>query len=555
MDALRESVRVAEAQLGSSVRAWEQVLAVVAHAHRLPGATPGPGLSLDVWREPGAAEQLGAVHESLVAGRGESGTFYTTPALVEWVLDQALDPLLVGGTVPRVLDPACGAGGFLLPVVHRIAERLDLAPSDVVGHVHGLDLDPVAVAITRLLLQIEAPRCDPALLVRTVRVGDGLGPVAGAAYDAVVGNPPFLGQLRTRTARDPVPGLGPYTDVSAVFLHRSLERVRAGGRVALVQPLSLLAARDAAPVRQAVVDSGTVTAFWSSSTPVFPGAAVLTCAPVVELGGRRRGLRQGDVATWHGPKYRRGPDVALPPAEWGPLAAPELGIPTVRLASAGLLGELGACTADFRDQYYGLVPFVRESSGAEGEVRLVTSGLIDPAECLWGGKPTRFAKTRYAAPVVDVEALHADGGLSSWARARLVPKVLVATQGRVIEAVVDTDGGWLPSVPVLTMTPRLDRLWHALAVLLAPPVVAHAAARYVGAALAPSAIKLSARQLAALPLPADRAAWDCGAGLARRAQKASAADRPDVLGECAEVMCRAYGDHAALEWWMARVMR
>jgi SAM-dependent methyltransferase len=516
-----EDLRVAVRAAG-----WDAVLATVAAARGWGAGDPDPVLA--PWRDPTAARHLGAVHESLLADRAServgSGSFYTPPSLVDWVLDRALDRVLTeAGDEPRVLDPACGTGNFLVAVVRR------LGPA-AVGRVHGVDLDPVAVAITRLLLRLEAPDVDPALLERTVRVGDGLGEHPDAPYDVVLGNPPFGGRLRRRA---PVPEAAPaaYTDTSAVFLLRALDLVRPGGVVALVQPLSFLAARDAAPVRAAIAARGAVSDFWTSSTPVFAGTPVLTCVPVVRVGADA------------------GPGLAPPQGEWGPLAAPALGIPVVAPRTRGVLGDLGPCTADFRDQYYGLVPHVRE--GGPG-TPLVTAGLVDPAQCRWGEAPTRFAKRDWDRPTVDLESLHADGALSAWARARLVPKVLVAPQGRVIEAVVDVEGAWLPSVPVVTLAVEPERLWHALAVLLAPPVVAQAAARYAGTGLSPTSVKLSARQVATLPLPADLEAWDAGAELARATQEASAAGRPEALRAVAEAMCAAYGDHAALAWWLQR---
>ena len=560
---LTGSVLAAEHLLGSRSAAWDAVLATVAAAHGLgpdlPGTTDLPELA--GWGDPGAVEHLGATHEALVDGRQASGTFYTPPELVDWVLDRTLGriPGRVAGR-PSVLDPACGSGHVLVACVRRLVEG-GLRPEEAVSLVHGVDLDPVAVAITRLRLRAIAPGVDPALL--DVRVGDGLDAHPGAPYDVVVGNPPFLGQLRTRTAtaratrtarpvRPDQPERpersGAYTDTSAVFLRHSLGLVRPGGLVALVQPLSLLAARDAAPVREAVVRAGAVSDFWSSLEPVFPGTAVLTCVPVVTVGAT-----QGAVASWYGPHFTPVGDQPLPAHEWGPLTASGAGIPPVAPRTAGTVGDVARCSADFRDQYYGLVPFVREADGRGSGVPLVTAGLIDPAECHWGQRPTRFAKTRYAAPVVDLDALHADAALSAWAQARLVPKLLVATQGRVIEGVVDATGDWLPSVPVLSVAAAPDDLWHLLAVLLAPPVVAAAAARYLGTALAPGAIKLSARQLAALPLPTGRAAWDRGAALAREAQLGTAGERRGRLLACAEAMCEAYDDDAALAWWSARL--
>lgn len=486
-------------------------------------APPQPGSTRGLRERSAAAADA---HEQALAGqrdeRRRRGAFYTPPELVEWVLDRALAGLSAGAPV---LDPACGAGHFLVAAARRVG----------VAAVHGSDLDAEAVAIARERLAAEDPTVPPERIAAQVVVADGLETWAGRRFAAVVGNPPFLGQLRRRTAgqsEDSRRGLGAYTDTSAVFLHHALDLVEDGGVVALVQPLSVLAARDAGPVRAAVAERGAITDFWCSPRPVFDGTPVLTCVPVVRVG--------------------TGPPTD--PAGWGALAAPSFGIPGVHLpAGAGVVGDLATCTADFRDQYYGLVPFVRDDPSG---TPLVTSGLIDPAELRWGSASTRFARQRYDAPSVDLAALRAAGGLVGWAEARLVPKLLVAAQGRVVEAVVDEAGAWLPSVPVLSVVPHDPAdLWRLLAVTLAPPVVAHAATRYLGTGLTPGSVKVSARQLAALPLPSDAAAWDEGARLAERAQRAEAADRPGLLLETARTMTAAYrGSDDALDWWLGRAL-
>lgn len=487
-----------------------------------------------------AAEALAVAHEDALAGDRESrrvgGAFYTPPTLVAWVLDRAL-----ADGVRTVLDPACGTGHFLVAAAREVGVR----------NVHGSDLDAEAVEIARLRLQAEDPTVSAAEIAEQVVVADGLTCWHGREFDAVVGNPPFLGQLRRRTAGQSG-GLGAYTDTSAVFLHRSLDLVRTDGVVALVQPLSLLGARDAATVRAKVCAAGAVTDFWSSAEPVFEGTPVRTCVAVV-----RRGAPQREVATWHGPDFLPDRPVALPEREWGGLAAPAFGIPSVALPTrTGTVADLAACTADFRDQYYGLVDHVHDSAGVLGsdEAPLVTTGLIEPGACHWGRRPTRFAKQRYDAPAVDLASLRAAGDLSDWAAARLVPKLLVAGQGRVIEAVADPAGRWLPSVPVVTVAPyHLDDLWRLLAVTLAPPVVAHAAARFLGTGLTPGSVKVSARQLAALPLPSRREPW-AEAGELLAAAHADAA--PPPLRQVADLMCAAYDvtDGAVLAWWRERAL-
>ncbi len=115
--------------------------------------------------------------------------------------------------------------------------------------------------------------------------------------------------------------------------------------------------------------------------------------------------------------------------------------------SAPRLSSIASFTVDFRDVYYGLIDAVGDD--VDGPP-LVTTGLIDPGRCRWGERPVRFAKRRWNAPRVDLSRL--SPAMRRWADRRLVPKVLIANQAKVIEAVHDPDGAWLPGVPVLTCT-------------------------------------------------------------------------------------------------------
>ena len=224
-----------------------------------------------------------------------------------------------------------------------------------------------------------------------------------------------------------------------------------------------------------------------------------------------------------------------------------------------MLGDVAAATADFRDQFYGVA---RVAGDAVDGPPLVTCGLIDPAWVPWGCRDTRLGGRVFGRPRADVGRL--DARLRAWAAARLVPKVLLATQTRVLEAVADEDGALLPVVPVISLACPPERVWHVLAVLLAPPLSAHAFSVHGGAALSTEAIKLSAGQAASLPLPADRAAWDEGAALAERATRAGRSGAEDAvavwraaLGALGRVMCSAYGvdDEGLLGWWSAQIDR
>jgi SAM-dependent methyltransferase len=463
------------------------------------------------------------------AERKRRGAWYTPPELVELLIDRAVRPALAGRSHEpvRVLDPACGDGRLLG------AAGRSTGPTTAALELVGIEVDAVAAASAR--------RAVPGA---RIIVGDGRTLDPGGPFDVVIGNPPYLGQLAratTRGGRSELGG-GPYADVAAEFLARSLDLVRPrGGRVALVLPQSILSTRDTGAIRSAVTSSAAVTGFWWSPTRVFD-AAVTACVLVLETG-----RRQGSVRRWFGPTCA--PRLAAPASSvagvsWAPLVADLVGVPCVPgFEGHGRLDELATATAGFRDQFYGLVPFVGD--GVEGPA-LVTTGLIDLDHCAWGERPARFARRTFAAPRIDVLALGAtDPRLAAWVERQRRPKVLVATQTRVIEAVVDDHGDWIPSVPVIAVHPRrLDDLWAVAAVLMAPPVSAWAAQRHLGAGLGSTSLKLSASQVLQLPLP--RQSWAAATARARVR---------DLDGAAVE-MCRAYGlsrDDAVpvLEWWRA----
>jgi len=365
---------------------------------------------------------------------------------------------------------------------------------------------------------------------------------AGAAigFDAVVGNPPFLNQLETLTVRsgagytDVSAHAGPYTDTAWLFLLASIALARSHGRVVLVQPQSLLAARDAAGVRRAVTPH--LEGMWSCDERIF-AANVRVCAPVL---GADSGTA-ARVRRWAGRDVRPVAPAARPTgATWSALLP--TGVPTVTLShEGGVLGDIADATAGFREQFYGLAPHVIDARD-DTRPRLVTSGLVDVGRIAWGERTARFAGARYEHPRVDVAALPMR--LRRWVADRLRPKVVLATQTKVLEAAVDAHGAWVPSTPVIAIEPHdVDDVWRVGAVLLAPPVSAWAASTFAGAALAANAIKLSAKQVCTAPLPGDQAAWHAGA----------TALRDGDVESCAQQMNGAYeASDEVLAWWYGR---
>lgn len=499
--------------------------------------------------------------------RRRSGAHLTPAAIAQGLVGLMDEP----GVADSVLDPAVGGAAFLLAAADRlVAAGAD--PEAVLGQLFGVDIDPDAVDVAEAALALwsldhqVAPRPLPQLVV-----GDGLlDPLP--EVDQVVGNPPFLNQLRRSSShtgdrrqalRDRWGDLvGTYTDDAWLFLAAGIDALRPGGVVALVQPVSILAARHAEAVRCHVDTAGSLRALWVARDKVFD-AAVNVCGIVAER-DRDGPIKQPALVRAVGADFESQPSVSgqIDADGWGSAAAGALGAPQVKLTrgGAGALGDLAETTAGFRDQFYGFVPYVFEAPGTGAATELVdvaplvTVGMIDPLSLRWGKRPFKFAGSSYDRPAVDLQALEAsDPALASWTRDRLRPKLVMATQTKVVEVWVDDSGVVIPATPVLSIEPRQEgdeTLWKLAAALASPVLSAYFFAAHFGTAMSLNAMKISARDIASAPLPGNLKKWDQAADLLR-----SGRSGPHDLAEFGNLMCAAYGVDAAglMPWWTHRM--
>jgi methylase of polypeptide subunit release factors len=181
-------------------------------------------------------EQLGSAYERLLdftcdeelrvvpsQGRRHAGAHYTPRALADEVVGHALEPLADADVLGlRIADIAVGSGVFLVAAAEILATRLvrqgwdaDEALRAVIAQcLYGADVNETAVELCRLSLWLLAgdPLLPVSFLDDRILAGDALLDVdslegrrgirwaerlpevmAAGGFDAVVGNPPFLG--------------------------------------------------------------------------------------------------------------------------------------------------------------------------------------------------------------------------------------------------------------------------------------------------------------------------------------------------------------------------
>ena len=280
--------------------------------------------------------------------------------------------------------------------------------------------------------------------------------------DVVVGNPPFLSQLgaddRTRCRRrGPVARAGSATPCGPTPIRprcsccaRATSRRRAA-RVVLLQPQSVTGVpRRGRRARRGGGARARVEEIWFPAAPGFD-AAVDVCVPVLTVGATGDAVA---VERAPGPCARRARRRAV--------------------GRRGALGDEATTTAGFRGEYYGMVDHVHEGDDLPDGVPLVTTGMVDLGRVRVGRAcRARSAGAPGTRPVVDVARARRTGGRAGCERTGR-PKLLVATQTRVVEVAVDEDGRWIPGVPLVVVLAPVERLWPLAAALAAPAVTAWA---------------------------------------------------------------------------------
>ena len=199
--------------------------------------------------------------------RKERGAFFTpfdiTKFIAKWAIRSAAD---------RVLEPSAGDAAFLVAAVERLSKlgcRKMGAPE-----VHGVEIHPHSAHVAR-------QRVSDAGGQAHVQLGDFFDLVAESAYDAVIGNPPYIryqsfsGDARAKSRQAALRGGVALTGLAsswAAFTVHSALFLRRGGRLGLVLPAELLSVNYAAPVRQFLFDRFRQVQLVLFAQQVFPQA-------------------------------------------------------------------------------------------------------------------------------------------------------------------------------------------------------------------------------------------------------------------------------------------
>jgi methylase of polypeptide subunit release factors len=494
--------------------------------------------------------------------RKANGVFYTPPALVRYIVSKTLGPMLAetpaSSRRPRILDPACGDGAFLVEAFRYLQLQAATgsarsASSVFLKQIFGVDIDATALATARQRLVrlaavaeegdrlLPSTRMDMESRVeRQLRQGDallafddmqlpevplaeGCRPLAWtrefpevfanseAGFDVIVGNPPYVNIRRlTRTRGDAVKtylrsryacARGAY-DVYVLFVERAFQLLRPGGYCGLVVPNKIAAADYARACRSLLLQRASLQEILDvSEMQAFPDAGVYPYVIIWRKEPPRR-VHQVVFSQARSPASLSRPKVTLRVrqdalcAETGFPLEPSLDVET-RVPSLPLaeIADLHSGTTGFVAQQVAQSLAEREDFEGADAFEFIVSGNIDRYRVRTGD--VRYMKRDFRRPV-----LAADCGLLSSNKRQLYrgPKIVVAGMTRRLEAAWDA-GGLSLGVQVYAAQPRQDP-WFILGLLNSKLISYLYRLRFPAKHLAGGFLAINKRQLGQLPIRA-----------------------------------------------------
>lgn len=206
------------------------------------------------------SDPIGDAFEVFVGSesRGNSGQFFT-PRSVTNLLVQALDPK----PYETILDPACGAGGFLASVCAHL-EKQGIASQDVSNNLYGIDKDTYLTQLAKAHIALLTGGHPTIINGDSITLQNGKKGIREYlpkdGVDVILTNPPFgvrivsgspdvlkTFDLARKWAKNPQTGLlGPSDKVQSnvppqvLFVERCLTLLKPGGRLGMVLPESIL---------------------------------------------------------------------------------------------------------------------------------------------------------------------------------------------------------------------------------------------------------------------------------------------------------------------------
>ena len=184
-------------------------------------------------------EELGNAYEyllSIMGSQGDAGQFRTPRHLIDFIVD-----IVQPTEKDRILDPACGTGGFLVKAYQHILAQHSgekrLTPSqkqELMDQIEGYDIDPGMVRIAQVNMFLHQFKNPKIYQYDTLSMEERWR----EKYDVIMANPPFM---------SPKGGIKPHNKFSVkstrsevLFVDYIMNHLKPKGRAGIIVPEGII---------------------------------------------------------------------------------------------------------------------------------------------------------------------------------------------------------------------------------------------------------------------------------------------------------------------------
>lgn len=290
-----------------------------------------------------ASDPIGDAFEVFVGSesRGRSGQFFTPRAVTDFLVE-ALDPQ----PDETVIDPACGAGGFLTSVArHYLTEGVSAAEVAelTTRNLYGIDKDEYLTKLALMHAAVLTGGHPHVWCADSIALHDGRKSIKSdlpnSGFDVLLTNPPFGTKIVSANAEtlrtfelarrwrknsaterlEPTNEFLGSVPPQVLFVERCLNLLRHGGRMGLVLPESILSNKSYRYVVEFLLSRAEITAVIGMPEALFKtsgkgGTHTKTCLLVATKGAAMRKSVFMAEAKWcgHDSRARSIPNNDLP---------------------------------------------------------------------------------------------------------------------------------------------------------------------------------------------------------------------------------------------------
>lgn len=200
--------------------------------------------------------------------RKKKGQYYTSSAIVQYMIHS-----LSIKDSSKTLDPTCGCGSFTLGLYDYLRKTYGKSSFK---NVFGVDLNPIAVDITRLCLFLKSNKEHPYhnILQKNIQVGNSIvenndfnwnvnfkSILNNGGFDFVIGNPPYGTIGKNEFDFDDSEYskiINGTVNIASLIIVKSLNLLKKGGKLAFLLPKSILHVDSYHYLRKYILEKSTV---------------------------------------------------------------------------------------------------------------------------------------------------------------------------------------------------------------------------------------------------------------------------------------------------------